>query len=322
MSVLDAQLLQDRIRLVDVGAREGVDPRWRRFESYLEVIAFEPDPAECDRLNRAAASRPYPARFLPYALSRERKDDVPFYVCRWEVASSLYPPNQGFLQSFPLASALLSVKKQRRISTVRLDDVTREEGLVPDCVKIDVEGAELDVIEGGRETLGTALVLEVEAEFNPIFEGQPLFADIDRYLRDRGWTLLGLRRNCWRRGKTLNRDGPGEGGQLVAADVLYLSPAAAGGELALARELKLLVILAAYMQLDLVMERLDDSAALGRHLSAGERAELAATLIPRKGPVRRLAIGALRRFDSQRRREFADRLQPGDATVWQDPHFY
>jgi hypothetical protein len=35
-------------------------------------------------------------------------------------------------------------------------------------------------------------VLEIEVELNPIYEGQPLFGDVDRFLRDRGFVLWRL----------------------------------------------------------------------------------------------------------------------------------
>ena len=39
------------------------------------------------------------------------------------------------------------------VRTVRLDDYCAEHGLAPSAMKIDVEGAELSVLAGGRETL-------------------------------------------------------------------------------------------------------------------------------------------------------------------------
>lgn len=322
MTVLERHLGQDRLRLIDVGARGGLDQRWERFEPVLELTAFEPDPAECERLNEVAASLPYPARFLPHALWREASDAVPFHVCNWPVASSFYRPNEEFLRSFPEARALLGVKEVRTISTVTLDQVRRQESLDVDCLKIDVEGAELDVIVGGDRAIGESLVLEVEVELNPIFRGQPLFADVDRHLRERGWAVLGLRRNSWRRGDRFGRGASGDGGQIVSADALYWNREAVEGELSLARELKLLVILAAYRQSDLVQDRLANSSALASRLSAAEIDELGSFLVPRPGLARRLAGSALRRFDGERRRAIADSMQRGDASVWHDPHYF
>ena len=89
MTVLDRYLHNDRLRLVDVGARGGIASRWDRFLSVLDVTAFEPDSAECERLNRDAASLPYPIRYLPVALGRESDDAVPFHVTRGWVLQGL-----------------------------------------------------------------------------------------------------------------------------------------------------------------------------------------------------------------------------------------
>ena len=321
MSLLETRLERDRLRLFDIGARGGIDPRWRRYAAYLEVVAFEPDPSECDRLNREAASLPYPARFLNGALWREMRSDVPFHVANWEVASSIYPPNSAFLSSFPAAATMLDTKEQRRISTTTLDEVQRTEGLAPDCLKLDVEGAELDVLLGGEGVLGDVLVLEIEVEFSPLFNGQPMFWDVDAHLRERGWRLLGLRRNSWRRIPQASTSAPGYGGQLIAADALYVNERAISGALELNRELKLLVMLAAYLQWDLVLDRLRASPAL-TDLSDQERAELMRALIPRTSVRGRILRRIARRIGSHRRRALADALQPPDAGVWQDPHFF
>jgi FkbM family methyltransferase len=52
-----------------------------------------------------------------------------------------------------------------RVETVTLDDFCRREGIRPSFIKIDVEGAELDVLRGARETIragGDGLALFVE----------------------------------------------------------------------------------------------------------------------------------------------------------------
>ena len=61
--------MNDKIRLIDVGARGGIHPRWKPFYQNLEVVAFEPDPQECAALNSKA--HPYLVRFIPAALDRK-----------------------------------------------------------------------------------------------------------------------------------------------------------------------------------------------------------------------------------------------------------
>jgi FkbM family methyltransferase len=321
-AALETHLVADRIRLFDVGARGGIDPRWGDFYPYLDVAGFEPDPDECNRLNRESDSLPYPARFLPYALGRDTQDGVTFYVANWPVASSIYPPNPEFLAPFGDASRLLAVKEERQISTLTLDDVCADQGVTPDYLKLDVEGAEFDVLIGGESALGNTLMMEVEVEFGPLRVNQPLFAEVDAYLRERGWSLLGLRRLYWRRKAGLDPSGSGYGGRLAQADALYCNDRAIDGELPVSTGLKLLVMLAAYRQVDFVLELLRDAGPFCRHLSPGERSELRTHLAPRPAPLRRVAGRGLRRFDAMRRRAMADALQLGDANIWQDPHFF
>jgi FkbM family methyltransferase len=320
LNVLGSRLGADRLRLFDVGARGGADPRWDRFASCIELIGFEPDPAECERLNAEAPGLAYPARFLPSALWREARADLPFFVCKWEVASGVYPPNPDFLRDFPEAADMLAVTERRTIAATTLDDVVSELDGAPDYLKLDAEGAELDILLGGTRALEGTIAIEVEVEFNPIFAGQPLFADVDAHLRDRGWTLFGLRRNSWRRPHQAG-EGAGYGGQLIAGDALYLRRGALVESESLERELKLLVVLAAYLEWDTVGKRLEESPAL-RSLSSAERSALARELAPPPRLASRLARAALRSIGSERRRRVADSLQRTDAVVWQDPHFF
>jgi FkbM family methyltransferase len=52
------------------------------------------------------------------------------------------------------------------VETVSLDDLSRELSLSFDCIKIDVEGAELEVLKGGNETLKRTreVILEYHSE--------------------------------------------------------------------------------------------------------------------------------------------------------------
>jgi Methyltransferase FkbM domain len=60
-----------------------------------------------------------------------------------------------------------------------------------DFIKLDTQGAELDVLRGGEQSLACPCSRN-RGGFNPICIGQPLFGDVDRYLRDRGFVLWKL----------------------------------------------------------------------------------------------------------------------------------
>jgi hypothetical protein len=81
-------------------------------------------------------------------------------------------------------------------------------------------------------------------------------------------------------------------------------------------------MLSAYLQVDAVLSRFADSGPLAAGLTGAELDELKRLLIPPPSRIRRLGRWAFPRLDSARRRALADRLQSGDATVWEDPHFF
>jgi hypothetical protein len=100
-------------------------------------------------------------------------------------------------------------------------------------MKVDVQGAELDVLRGAERSLESARVIETEVEFQELYRGQPLFTDVDRFLRERGFGLWRLREihHCG-----LSRAGRGEpvfgvgdyveltrlGGQIAWANAVYV----------------------------------------------------------------------------------------------------
>jgi hypothetical protein len=71
------------------------------------------------------------------------------------------------------------------VPTHRLDDIEQARGA--DYLKLDVQGAEIDVLRGATEVLKSVLVVQTEVEFVPMYVGQPLFGDVDQALRNAGF---------------------------------------------------------------------------------------------------------------------------------------
>jgi hypothetical protein len=89
----------------------------------------------------------------------------------------------------------------------------------PDFVKVDAEGADLDVLRGAGRVLDSLLGLQVEVSFQSRHLGAPYFADIDVFLRGRGFVLYHLNREHW-----LRANFPMAGNarpQLIWADAVY-----------------------------------------------------------------------------------------------------
>ena len=52
-------------------------------------------------------------------------------------------------------------------------------------MKIDAQGSELNILEGGEKFLKNNLIgLQIGVEFNEIYKGQPLFNSMDSFIRN------------------------------------------------------------------------------------------------------------------------------------------
>jgi FkbM family methyltransferase len=281
--------MSETLRLIDVGARGGVDPRWKPFFKHLSVLGFEPDREECASLN--STRFPYKCRFLPFALGSEDGIEATLNMCVSPGSSSLMEPNHEVFRHYPY-SAQLEVVRRIPLTLTRLDTACAD--FQPDVIKLDTQGTELDILHGAGHLLDQTLAVEIEVEFVQIYKGQPLFADIDIFMREHGFSLRGLRRTYWRIGS----DHPvAFGGQLFHGDALYTRPERMDTE-------KGHKILAAYRQYDL----------LNFYQAKG--------LVPKRPLITRVLSKLLSRLPNKQLRKAIDSLRHPSATDWHDPDFF
>jgi len=98
------------------------------------------------------------------------------------MCSSLYQPNEDLLKVYQnLEVAML--KSVDSIETVSMDFFCDKNGIDDiDFIKIDIQGAELDVFRGGTKTLEKVTAIVSEVEFVPLYKDQPLFGDVCEFL--------------------------------------------------------------------------------------------------------------------------------------------
>jgi FkbM family methyltransferase len=81
----------------------------------------------------------------------------------------------------------------RTVPTVTLDGLRAERGLKPPfLVKIDVQGAELDVLAGAAQTLREADYVVLEVSFFEFFRGGPLFHDVVAFMQACGFVAYDI----------------------------------------------------------------------------------------------------------------------------------
>ena len=248
--VADDALAGAPLVVADVGAAQGFDPRWELFAPHLRQIGFEPEPAEWRRLQTAieAEGQADSRRVLPLALA-EAAGRRPLYVTRDPDASSLYRPNQRFFDRMPDPSGT-QVVGEIDVEVTTLDAVRLPDADDLDVLKLDVQGAELDVLRGAARRLDSqVLAVIAEASFVELYQGQGMFADLDIHLRGQGFQLFDI---CYRRWSR-RRLGPAyerlRVGQMTYGDVLYLKDPIAGGEPLPAVKLLKLIALAEFFSL-------------------------------------------------------------------------
>jgi len=189
-----------RLRVVDVGAMflgEAEDVWGPLFRQGLceSVIGFEPIEEECSLANEQASRRAQPGpdgttcsvRFLPYFVGDGSRGV--FRQCSAPMTSSMLEPNIPLLRRFFQLEEVTTVVSRREVETKRLDDLSDLVGRGADFLKLDVQGYELTVLRGAKATLNKVLVVQSEVEFVEMYENQPLFAEVDQFLRQAGFVF-------------------------------------------------------------------------------------------------------------------------------------
>ncbi len=169
--------------VVDIGANpiDGDPPYKRMLDAGLcTLIGFEPQAEALAALNRRKGPR---ETYLSSAVADGQERTL--HVCHARGMTSLLAPDPTQLALFNEFPTFGQVVGRMQVPTRRLDDI--EEIAELDFLKIDVQGAELDVFNSGRQKLSKAVVIQTEVSFVALYQGQPPLGAIDVTLRQMGF---------------------------------------------------------------------------------------------------------------------------------------
>lgn len=185
------EILKDNpLVVVDVGARGGLEYHWTNYGNVARFIGFEPDSQECKMLNDSLSPESN-SHFYPVALYKD-KGSYTFYH-QAPAASGLYPADPKLVSRFP-DEVSLKTRKTSIINTVDFDSFVKDYKIPDvDFIKLDAEGAELDILRGAVKQLKkTVLGISCEIFFSPWRGEGRGFSEIEQFLRPFGFRLYDL----------------------------------------------------------------------------------------------------------------------------------
>jgi FkbM family methyltransferase len=182
--------------ICDIGSRDALEGLFLlRSLGASECHIFEPNPKAIETCKAniakyggtggvafnpvAVSDAAGTADFFPVDSSRSENKDIGF--------SSMFPINPAYT-----ARRQAIVQERVTVPTTTLDAYFAGKRKGPDILWIDVEGAELMVLRGAEETLKRVSLIHLEVSFRPMQVDKPLFWEIDAYLKQRGFELLGF----------------------------------------------------------------------------------------------------------------------------------
>lgn len=197
LEILASATPHHEVRTVfDVGARDCEESlHFARAFPEAQVYAFECNPATLPNCRAAAASES--RVYLTESAVSNCAGTMTFYpIDPKRTVTGAPDGNPGASSMFRATGRYLEeqyVQDEIEVPTLRLDAFMRDRGIDEiDVLWMDVQGAESLVLEGLGARLRDVRCLHIEVEFFEIYEGQALFDDVDPYLRDRGFRLLGF----------------------------------------------------------------------------------------------------------------------------------
>ena len=201
-----APFLNSPFTLIDIGSASGIEPVWRAFDKNLKAYAFEPMLSETKRLN-AAETNPG-VHYIPAFVGLP--SNHPWLAERGESLQLPRDPSHrlSYAESVRLRRALADEDKKRAMNLWRemeladvenptyLPDFFEEQSITDiDFIKIDVDGADFDILKSIEKELKSRRVLGLHLEVNYIGDGSDTehsFHNTDRLMRRCGFDLFDL----------------------------------------------------------------------------------------------------------------------------------
>ncbi len=169
--------------IIDGGANIGQFAR-AVIENYpsARIVSFEPLPDIAEKY-RANLRDEKTVEVIAAALGN-RRGHITFHRNVHSHSSSALALADRHKNAFPDAVQLEDLE----VPIVTLDQALRGQRMKgPVLLKLDLQGYEMEALKGARNTLKHVDAILLETAFDPLYENEVVFSDIDLYLRKKGF---------------------------------------------------------------------------------------------------------------------------------------
>jgi FkbM family methyltransferase len=192
-------LLYDDPRLihfiVELGARDCKETLcFEENYSSANILTFECNPSSLPICRERVSGKP---RITLYEKAvSETNGKIKFYPIDPEKTETTWPDGNPGASSMFRASGKYPienyVQSEIEVDSVRLDTILElYNHSIVDLLWMDLQGAELLALKGLGNRLKDVKVVHTEAEFMEIYNGQPLFKDIERFMLKNNFESVG-----------------------------------------------------------------------------------------------------------------------------------
>jgi len=190
--------------IIDGGAFEGetVDQFRQKF-SNPTIYAIEANPSFVQLLSEKYETTD--VEVYQFAITDSDRE-VQLQLTRNPTSSSLLQSTDTNIAAF---GQRVEFKEEITVKGARLDSRFQT---APNILKLDLQGAELQALQGAESWLRDTDIVLLEVAFQELYDGQPSFFDVHSHLTSRGFELWSLYELV-----------TGDTGQLSEGDALYVN---------------------------------------------------------------------------------------------------
>ena len=184
------------LTIYDVGACYGINyilPQWfdsmRDQRAYLQnmtKVAVEPLHEEYKTIKESG----FYQHVYTLALS-DKNGTTDFYLTRAKHCASLYKPDHNVASDIIIAPSTedFDIVETRKVQTWTIDHLMEQSNTKPDWIKLDTQGAEQAILDGGSNALEHATVVILELNSKDQYKNSPPAHQTIAFMSDRGFSI-------------------------------------------------------------------------------------------------------------------------------------